>query len=510
MKKITFKYIATFLIVAAMSAACNSDFLEVKPLGTALEENYYRNAEEAFNGLVAVYDVVGWLDGPYITKWGAASVASDDVYAGGGHATDINDYQVLSNFTLTPQIGPQEPLWKGGFSGIFRANVLISKLPNAAMDENLKARYDAEARFLRAFFYFDLIRFFENVPLFTAPVSAGEMYNMVQEDPEIVLDYIEEDLKDLIPTLPATIDVDTWGGRATQAAAHALLGKVLLWREKFQEAAAQFAEVNGEPGQRTKYGNKLLDNYGDLWIWSNKHNEESIFERNHTSASNWGDWDCTGCAEGNFNNIMSGPRDYVAKTDDAPKYVSGWSFFTVTESLAEAMKDDPRFEYTIADLKKLVDEGKASYNPHYKDTGYFLKKVMPKEENIPTGAGSKEGNYDQNFYEIRLADTYLLEAEALVRGGQNPERAKDLLNAVRDRVGLPALATATEENIMHERRMELAGEGHRWFDLVRLNKASEYLAFKGFQAGKHEVLPIPYLDLENTMLEQNKEYGGTK
>src|SRR5690606_16906028 len=133
MKKITFKYISTFLVVAAFSAACSSDFLEVKPLGTALEDNYYRNAEEAFNGLVAVYDVVGWLDGPYITKFGTANVASDDVYAGGGHATDINEYQVLDNFTLTPQIGPQEPLWKGGFSGIFRANVLLSKLPNAIM-----------------------------------------------------------------------------------------------------------------------------------------------------------------------------------------------------------------------------------------------------------------------------------------------------------------------------------------------------------------------------------------
>src|SRR5690606_1330461 len=115
------------------------------------------------------------------------------------------------------------------------------KLPNAIMSDDLRALYEAEARFLRAFFYFDLIRFFRNVPLFSEPVSAGEMYNVTQEDPEIVLDFIEKELKDAIPILPATIDVDVWGGRATKPAAQALLGKVLLWREKFEEAAAQFA-----------------------------------------------------------------------------------------------------------------------------------------------------------------------------------------------------------------------------------------------------------------------------
>src|SRR5690606_10876012 len=115
----------------------------------------------------------------------------------------------------------------------------------------------------------------------------------------------------------------------------------------------------------------------------------------------------------------------------------------------------------------------------------------------------------QNVYEIRLADSYLLEAEALVRGGGNTSRAQALLDAVRARVGL-ASVPVTIDTILEERRLELAGEGHRWFDLIRNGRAAEALASKGFIAGKHEILPIPLLELDNTLMEQNQEYGGTK
>src|SRR5690606_9437905 len=118
-------------------------------------------------------------------------------------------------------------------------------------------------------------------------------------------------------------------------------------------------------------------------------------------------------------------------------------------------------------------------------------------------------NFPQNIYDIILADTYLLEAEALVRGGGNATRAAALLNAVRERVGLGPVAT-TFETIKRERILELAGEGHRLFDLVRWGDAAAALGDRGFVAGKHEVFPIPLLELDNTLLEQNKEYGGTK
>ncbi|HYC86059.1 MAG TPA: RagB/SusD family nutrient uptake outer membrane protein, partial [Chryseosolibacter sp.] len=157
--------------------------------------------------------------------------------------------------------------------------------------------------------------------------------------------------------------------------------------------------------------------------------------------------------------------------------------------------------------KQMKDDGLVNYTPGYMDTGYFLEKFAAKQEDRWNGAGNWELNYPHNVYEIRLADTYLMEAEALVRANTNPTRAQALLDAVRARVGLTSVP-ATFDNILAERRLELAGEGHRWFDLVRTGRAATALAFKGFVAGKHEVLPIPLLELENTKLLQSKEYGG--
>jgi len=515
MKNSSKKYLAVLLVLGMQwISACSDKFLEIKPKGTDLETNYYRNAQEAFNGLIAVYDVVGWQSSGYITKVGAMNSASDDHYAGGGGPNDISDFQVISNYTLTPATGPQGELWRKGFSGIFRANVILSKLPDVPMDENLKKRYAAEAKFLRAHFYFDLVRLFKNVPLFTSPVSTNEMYNVVQASPEEVYKQIEQDLKEALsePNLPNQVPVATEGGRATQGAVHALLGKVYLYQQKWNEAAAELAEVNGAtPGQlNAKYGYQLLGNFGDLWksTAATKFNRESVFEVGFTSMSG-GTWDCVACTEGNVLNIMTGPRGYTIKAAGAPDYVSGWSFLVVTPDLFNAIHNDPRYRYTIANLDSLEKAGAVSYEKGYMNTGYFLEKFAGRVSNRSTGAGNSELNFPQNLYEIRLADTYLMEAEALVKGGGSQSRAQQLLDAVRARVGLGSVP-ATFENIFQERRLELAGEGHRWFDLVRTGQAATVLGSKGFVAGKHEVLPIPLLELENTRIEQNKEWGGTK
>jgi len=206
---------------------------------------------------------------------------------------------------------------------------------------------------------------------------------------------------------------------------------------------------------------------------------------------------------------MVGPRNYNAVTPDAPDYVSGWSFNVITPELEALMSGDPRYEHTIANLAQLEAEGKVTYEKGFMDTGFFLEKLAGRVADRHTGAGVPEGNFPQNMYEIRLADSYLMEAEALVRGGGNTTRAQALLDAVRARLGLGSVP-ATFDNIKLERRLELVGEGHRWFDLVRWGDAADALADRGFVAGKHEVLPIPLLELENTLIEQNKEYGGTK
>lgn len=507
MKKESIKYGFIFALIIAVSA-CSKDYLNVEPKGTLLEENFYQNADDAFEALVAIYDQVGGTSGGYINKFTVTLAACDDHFAGGGSATDVNNLQVISNYTLDPATGPQGELWDRGFSGVFRANVLISKLPEIPMDEDLKNRYMAESKFLRAYFYFDLVRFFENIPLFETPLSADQIYEVVQVDPDDVYALIIQDLTNAIDNLPNTVPAATEGGRATVGSARALLGKVYLQQKEYAQAAQQFNQVNGTPGGTSQYGYKLLANFEDLWDFDNKQNSESIFSINHTGLANWGDWGCIACAEGNWLNTMSGPRNYNRVGDEAPDYFSGWSFFVITPELESEMRGDPRYSSTIVNIQALEDAGQASYEKGFMNTGYFLEKVLPLQSDVNPG-GVDFGNFDQNIYDIRLADTYLMEAEALVMSGGNLSRAQDLLDAVRARVGLPYVAV-TMESIKHERRMELVGEGQRWFDLVRWGDAPSALAFKGFVEGKNEILPIPLLELENTLLEQNIEYGGSR
>lgn len=500
-----------------LSNSCSKSFIEVDPKGENIESKYYRTQAEAFAALTAVYDVVGWQGNGFVTKVNALDAASDDHFAGGGGPNDVSAIQVFSNYTLTPAVGPQEEMWKMGFSGVFRANVLLAKLPGVPMDENLKKRFVAEAKVLRAYYYFDLLRFFKNIPLILEPLNLDNMYNVPQASPAEVYAQIEKDLADGLaePNLPDQVVAKDEGGRITKGIAHALLGKVYLYEKKWAQAVTEFQEVNGATpgGTSAKYGYKLLANFGDLWKSDagSKFNSESIFEVSH-SASSAGNWDCVSCTEGNVLGVMVGPRAYTPKKPGAPDYVSGWSFLVVTPSLFNAIHFDPRYKFTVANLDSLEANGIASYQKANMNTGYFLEKFAGRVSTRSDAGGNWELNFGQNMYEIRLADTYLMEAEARVQTGESGAagtRSYQLLNAVRARVGLPTI-NATLDNIFNERRLELAGEGHRWFDLVRSGRAATVLASRGFIAGKHEILPIPLLEMENTRIEQSKEWGGTK
>ncbi|WP_421873061.1 RagB/SusD family nutrient uptake outer membrane protein [Marinoscillum sp.] len=502
--------ITALFLIAGIFGACSDEFVNVEPKGTALEENYYRNAEEAYNGLIAAYDPVGWAS--FVPKTPCLNAASDDFMAGGGGPTDINEMQVWDKYTLDPVVGPQGDFWNRNYQGVFRTNILIQKLPEVDMDQNLKNRFMGEVRFLRAYYYFDLVRYFERFPVFEEPVSAADIFNVEVNERSVAFELMEADLEYAIQNLPATIDLTTEAGRATKGAAHALYGKVLLQQEKFALAAEQFEEVNGTPGGANDYGYALIDNYSDLFLLSNEFNSESIFEVSHNTTSQGG-WGCVGCTEGNMMPIMVAPRGYVINDpSQAPTFVSGWSFNTVTQSLVDEFVQggvyDPRYSTTIANIDSLEQLGIVTYTHAHENTGYFLAKFAGREENRSADATVPfELNFGTNEYEIRLADTYLLEAEALVRGGGNATRAQLLLDAVRNRVGLGPVP-ATFENIIRERRLELAGEGHRWFDLVRWGMAADILGPRGYVEGKHDALPIPQseLDFADSKLEQDPAY----
>ena len=502
MKNIKFKYIYIAVAIAALAGACSEDFVTIEPKGSFLSTSYYSNEQQAIAALVGVYDPLRKNTGGFENLVAMLNAGSDDFYAGGGGASDGTGIQNFSTHSLSSLLIPGS-FWNDHYQGVYRANVLLSKMSGVAMSDALKVRFTAESKALRGLYYFNLVRLFKNVPLILEPLTTASILDVEQATPEAVYAQIEKDLLEAIPGLPTSVDATTGSGRLTRGAAQALLGKVYLFEGKKPEAAAILAQVNGTPGAPNQYGNKLLDNFSDLWVTSNKFNAESLLEVSHTSAGNsdWGFWG-SGRDEGNSLNVMVGPRGYSRPANStAPDLPSGWSFSVPTQKLYDAMKNDPRFAATILDVKALKAAGLADYIPGYQDTGYFLNKFLPRKSDVRTGGGAAELNYKQNSYIIRLADTYLMEAEALGSGA----RAQALLDAVRARVGL-APVPVTLAVIKNERRMELAGEGHRFFDLVRWGDAATALADRGFNAGTDEIFPIPFVELTGTKLKQNPNY----
>ncbi|MEO6228995.1 MAG: RagB/SusD family nutrient uptake outer membrane protein [Ferruginibacter sp.] len=504
MKKST-KYIALLFATLPFLHACKKTFLDVQPRGgTTLESDYYKTPAEVFAGVISVYDPLGSETGStYSDKVGLLNTASDDCGVGGGSATDQVVWTVWDNFTVSAGQGPQGDLWGRNFTGIYRANLLLTKMDDVpGLTAELKGRYTAESKFLRAYYYFDLVRLFKNIPLVTGPIPTADIYNVVQAKPEDVYAQIETDLKEAIaePNLPNMVSPATEGGRVTKGAAKALLGKVYLYEQKWAEAAQQFADVNGTPGGTSAYGYKLLPNFGDIFKPTNKFNSESIFEIVHTSSArqDWGAW---GAFEGNVMVQMVGPRNY-----NGPTYVAGWGFCPATQSLVDAIKNDPRYPYTLANIDSITNAAPGrSYEKGYQNTGYFVDKFAPKQAYRSTLGGVADLNYPYDYIEIRVADTYLMEAEALMHGAGNTTRAQQLMDAVRARVGLSSTPVSLP-GIYNERRLELATEGHRYFDLIRTGQAASVLGPVGFTAGKNEVLPIPLNELNNTKLVQNTGY----
>lgn len=501
--------ILLYAAIVIFITSCSNDFMEVTPEGMTTEDNYYRNEADAKAALASVYDLMRKNSGGFENMITMFNAASDDHVAGGGGESDGAGIQSFSNYTINPYTMPKS-FWSDYYRGIYRANVLLSKLPGIPMDEAVKTRFEAEAKTLRAFYYFNLVRMFKNVPLITEPLSASQFYNVPQASPADVYAQIEEDLLESIDNLPVTVIADIDGGRLTKGAAKAILGKVYLYEGKNTLAAEQFADVNGTPGQTSQYGYHLLSNFADLWSFTNKFNTESILEVSHSAqGSHWGIWG-DNSDEGNTVNVMVGPRSYTQVNSSAPALPSGWSFNVFTQEFVTMMAGDPRLVATVFDIHPFEAIAQAqnppthAYIAGYQDTGYFLNKFLPKQADVYDGSlgGDAVLNYAQNTYAIRLADTYLMEAEAL---GGTGSRAQALLDAVRARVGLSSVPVSMNA-IKEERRRELAGEGHRWFDLVRWGDAPTKLGSRGFVAGKHEILPIPVDELKNTLIQQNPNY----
>jgi hypothetical protein len=497
MKSKYYIYTGAILLGIGAMASCKKSFLEVAPKGQFLQSNYYANPDQALTAVVAAYDPLvtetGGLDNTYSSPLGALNSASDDCYAGGGSSSDIPAWQAINNYTLSPTVGPQNQFWAINFQGVNRADVLLEELPKVpGMSADLLKRYTAEGQFLRAHYYFDLVRLFKNVPLILNSLTINNVFDQPQATPEAVYAQIEADLTAAVKGLPVTVSAAE-NGRVTQGAAKALLGKVYLYEKNWKLAASTLQDVN------TNYSYKLLANYADIFDPANKFNSESIFELVHSGSQSysWSNWNQY---KSNVYVQTVGPRSYAG-----PTYLSGYGFNPITTQLANALKGDVRYAATVANIDSLTKATGGSYQPSYQNTGYFIQKYAPLIKNKIT-TGTTELNWPNDYIEIRLADTYLMEAEALVSGGGNTGRAQTLLDAVRSRAHLASVPVSLQ-SIQNERRLELATEGHRWFDLVRWGLAPSVLQFKGFKAGTNEILPIPLNETTNgSKVKQNPNY----
>lgn len=573
--------LAALSVTVGLGLASCKKSLTINPglSGQELSQTYYQDSTQCYSALAAAYSAVRVNAGGFYNQIATMNSGSDECYAGGGGATDGGGLQNFSNYTLNSTTvgdntnGPGY-LWYNYYIGITNANVLLDNIANANMSDALKTRMTAECQTLRAYYYFNLVRIWGNIPLLLHSVTTANLNSVTQSDPADVYKQIEADLTAAIPNLPAFI-TSTDLGRITQGAATALLGKVYLYegdglpgaknpdgsdaldgdKTKYALAASTLAKVNGTLNGTTfssPYGYQLLSHFADLWsnkignaspLFGNapgRFNSESIFEDVHTNQvmMSWSGAYYSGTDLSNMMETMVSPRGYALNTsianNPAPDLSTqgAWSFNPITTACYNFMQSnmtgsDSRLSASIFNMNYYYYNGPdgpidtvadqdhktayAIYNPGagYQNTGYFLYKFMPLVSDQSTLGGDAVLNFQQDTYIIRLADTYLMEAEALIKSGGDASRAMALVNAVRARAGATLLTSApTLQQIYNERRLELVGEGHRWFDLVRTGQAATVLASRGFTAGKNELFPIPYREMTNQNFKQN--YGYTQ
>lgn len=471
----------TFLctcVLALFSSSCVESFLDREPISEVTEGNFFQTGADAEAALVAAYDA---LQSEYyiFDRFINGDVIADNCYAGGDNP---NNFQ-LDEFRVAPNNGNVERDWRYLYEGISRANAVIDNvgsIESADLPDARKSEILGEARFLRATHYFQLANLWGAVPLILEKVNST--------DPEVVFqprvaegaiyEAIINDLETAQDLLPPS-----WPNRqerATKGAAQAALAKANAHRPTPDwNSVKTNAEAVINSGLYT-----LVPNYNTLWDGSRENSSESIFEVQYIGGTNEANW---------------GPQLWL------PPSLTGdnWRKFNTPSndllSAFDGMNDDTREDASI-----LMEAGLPWRDPNY-PTG-----VLPFPFKQRRAGGFSSPN---NFILLRLADILLLAAEANTELN-DLSAAKAQLNQVRRRVGLPEVTTNDQNSlrqaIQEERRLELAFEGHRWFDLKRTGKAVETMNAlnRGYDVTEEKLLlPIPQSELDrNPRLEQNPGY----
>lgn len=483
-KKIDRKLLIVMLLSLVMVSSCSDDFIDVAPTEEN-SEDFFNTEEDYQNALIGAYDM---LQSSFMNVL-LGEIASDNTLCGGESATDTPGYQQIDDMIHTPVNAQLRNIWGWMFAGVNRANYILEFQDKIDFDG--KDVVLGQARFLRAYFYFELVKWFGDVPLVVDQrILFGQQFEVDRTPKTEVYAQIEQDLIYATSVLPL-VQADI--GRVTKGAAQSLLGKVYLYQDKFSEAANALENVINS-GQYQL----LTDDYANMFENDYENNMESVFEVQYTDVQGAG-FGCFQCSEGNIAVGYNGIRNYSVEPGSVGDiFDSGFSFNVPTQETYDIFDDnDIRRDVSILDIETWAAEVGATYVEGYEHTGFYNLKYLPRRGDLNTG--DQNLTNPNNYRAIRYADVLLMAAEALNRGGIDESRARLYLNEVRLRAGLPEVSssgTTLTDDIYKERRLELVGEGHRFFDLVRTNTASEYI--EGFVNGKHEVFPIPSIEIDLT------------
>lgn len=460
--------------------SCSDKFVEVSPEYSIDSENYFNSEDDYYNALVAAYDI---LQSTYANAI-LGEIASNNTLCGGESPTDVIGWQHVDQMIQTPDNSNLDDIWDWMFGGIQRTNYFMEFRDKT--DFEGKEEMIGEIRFLRAYYNFELVKWFGPIPIKkNERFKLGDETTIPRSPVEDVYAYIEEDLLYAIDVLPV---VPSQTGRATKGAAQALLGKAYLFQEKFDESAAVLDKVITEGPYY------LVEDYNSIFEADGENGPGSIFEVQYTDVEGAG-FGCLQCSEGNVAVGFSGVRSY-----DGPDFTSGFSFNVPVQEAVDQFEDgDMRKDVTILDIVTWSEETGATYSEGYNHTGYFNRKYLPRKRSDLAQPDLNLTN-PNNYRAIRYSDVLLMAAEANNRGGISDAKAQEYLNMVRRRAfgdtnhDIVYTGTALTDAIWQERRVELMGEGHWFFDLVRTGQAAG--AIEGFTPGKNELFPIPQEEIE--------------
>ncbi|MDO6759678.1 RagB/SusD family nutrient uptake outer membrane protein [Tamlana sp. 2_MG-2023] len=492
MKKYINKTIQSLLTLSILlgATACGDAYLEDVDRYSIDSESYFNSEDDYYNALVGAYDL---LQSTYVNVM-LGEIASDNTLAGGGSAVDVPGFQQIDDMIHTPVNSNLRDVWNWMYAGVSRANFILEFQDKT--DFPGREVIIGEAYFLRAYYYFELVKWFGPIPIKESRFELGDETSIPRSPVADVYQLIEADLQYAVDHLNYTAPEV---GRATKGAAQALLGKAYLYQQKYTEAALILDKVI------TQGPYDLVQDYDTIFETEGENGIESVFEVQYSDAEGAG-FDCLQCSEGNvavgFNSI---------RTYDGPLFDSGFSFNVPTQEVVDGFEaGDLRKDVAILDIVNWAAQTGAKYGTGYEHTGYFNRKYIARKGDLNTG--DQNLTNPNNYRSIRFADVLLMAAEAYNSGNIDDAIAQNYLNRVRARAfgdsnhAVTSTGAALTDAIAHERRVELVGEGHRFFDLVRTGKAAQEI--DGFEANKNEVFPIPIEEIQfsNGNWEQNPNY----